>query len=530
MPDETDATTPVPCEEAGNRVEVLWCRFDRWISGPGGWSVFVRWVVAITLFGLAVGFLVFLSWLLRGAGLWGDLAFAIVVTTGVFWIARRVASKWLEEGPVKSLLRAFSTTIFVLVGVPIAWVTRPVGIGLLFLPIVVWAAFRIVDRWFHRLEHKPVFWLAEAVGVLLLGFVLLVAPSVGSVIGEPDLVPEADAAAGEKDAAVAERFRPLLFFDSGEVRFPLDVDDAIDEGRMQMCRKAVRNDDACERVEAAGDIDKNLDYVELAEAGGTPRGGDDRSAYYYHVVRENDRVYVDYWWFYSRNPSPVASKVFCGPGLRTPPFTCQEHVGDWEGLTVVLAPCQPGEEDCEQVGEDLLGPEEIRYGQHEHVVAYDWDELQGVWGALVPPGSPSLAEAWETFVVPAIDAAGARPLAFVARNSHASYPRPCFRNCEQQTRDLPEAPHNGAVPWANNAECSDCVQALPLTTEGEPALWNAFPGRWGAQECILAGAYCDLSGAPRGPSFQRRYQDPAGEVEEFCVRPTESGGIRVVRC
>ena len=49
---------------------------------------------------LAVAFLVFLNFLLRGAGLWGDLAFAILVTTAVFWIARRLASPWLAEGPL----------------------------------------------------------------------------------------------------------------------------------------------------------------------------------------------------------------------------------------------------------------------------------------------------------------------------------------------------------------------------------------------------------------------------------------------
>ena len=107
-------------------------------------------------------------------------------------------------------------------------------------------------------------------------------------------------------------------------------------------------------------IDENQDYLELEEAPGTPRGGNDTSAVYYHVTRGGDegRVYVDYWWFYPRNPSPVADKVFCGPGLRTPPFTCQEHAGDWEGLTVVLLPCS----DCQSVGEDSLAPVEIRYG------------------------------------------------------------------------------------------------------------------------------------------------------------------------
>ena len=66
---------------------------------------------------------------------------------------------------------------------------------------------------------------------------------------------------------------------------------------------------------------------------------------------------------------------------------------------------------------------------------------------------------------------------------------------------------------------------LPLTTSGDPALWNAFPGRWGEQKCILGGAYCDLSGAPKGPSFQTRYKEPDGEVDEYCL-----SGRRLVRC
>ena len=506
-----------------DRLEKLWRRFDEFISSSSGWAVALRWAFAIVLFGVAVAFLVFLGWLLRGAGLWGDLAFAILVTTGVFWIIRRISQKWLHEGPLKSFFRAFSTTIFVLVGVPVAYVTRPVGFVLLLVPTVVWAGFRIAHALGKWSGWMPVFWQAEAVGVALLAIVLFVAPSVGSPDRVPQAVPAATTAGGEQDLAVAEHFRPLLFFDSGERRFPLDIQDAIADDRVQICRKAV-GDDNCALVESAELIDANQDYLELVEAPGTPRGGNDTSAIYYHVTRpeEDGLVYVDYWWFYSRNPSPVADKVFCGPGLRTPPFTCQEHAGDWEGLTVVLAPCT----DCEPAGDESLAPEEVRYGQHEHVVAYDWNEvLLPLWSALGVPGAAAIDETWRDAVLPAIADAGDHAVAFVARNSHASYPTPCFGGCKQQTRDLPEAVHNGTVPWVHNEECEECVKPLPLTAQGEPALWNAFPGHWGEQHCILAGAYCDLSGAPRGPSFQRRYQDPAGEVVDMCL-----DGRRLERC
>jgi hypothetical protein len=491
------------------RALLAWVR--RPFEGDSGRAVAARWALAIGLFLLAVVFLIFLSWLLRGAGLWGDLAFAILVTTGVFWIARRIMQGLLHEGPFKSLFRAFATTIFVLVGGPVAFVTRPVGIVLWLLPVALWIALKLVQSRWKRPAWSPRFWQAEVAGVAVLAIVLFTWPSVGS----PDRVPKAVPAASpevEQETEIAERFRPIMLFDSGELRFPLNIEEAIDDGRMKICRKAV-GDDNCSTVESAEQIDENLDYLELEEAGGTPRGGGDESALYYHVVRDGERVYVDYWWFYSRNPSPVADKVFCGPGLRLPPFTCQEHVGDWEGLTVVLARCTEGAPDCEDVGDELLGPEEVRYGQHEHIAAYDWDEV------LVPLRS-SLPQLRAEALL-----ADVRPIAFAARNSHASYPTPCFRECTQQTRGLPEARHDGRVPWANNDQCDRCVKPLPVTPEGEPALWNAFPGRWGAQRCILAGAYCDLSGAPRGPSFQRRYQDPGGEVVEICLN-----GARLSPC
>ena len=510
-----------------SRLDALVERVRRPFSGTSRRAVAARWALAIALFLVSLALLVLLSWLLRGAGLWGDLAFAIVVTTGIFWVARQAAAFFLHEDAGRALPRAFATTIFVLIGFPVAYVTRPWGLVLLLAPVAVWAVCQFVywlreKRRGTKPPRYPVFWQAEVVGVALLGIVLFVAPSVGSADRVPQAVPAEELAGGEQDLAVAERFRPLLFFDSGERRFPLDIQDAIADDRVQICRKAV-GDDNCALVESADLIDANQDYLVLEEAPGTPRGGNDTSALYYHVTRPGDgSVYVDYWWFYSRNPSPVADKVFCGPGLRTPPFTCQEHAGDWEGLTVVLASCA----DCEPVREESLAPVEVRYGQHEHVLAYDWSEtLQPLWSGLEAPNAAAIEETWRDVVLPAIAGAGERAIAFVARNSHASYPSPCFGGCKQTTRDLPEAVHNGTVPWAHNETCEDCVKPLPLTAEREPALWNAFPGRWGEQHCILAGAYCDLSGAPKGPAFQRRYQDPAGEVDEICL-----DGRRLERC
>ena len=99
---------------------------------------------------------------------------------------------------------------------------------------------------------------------------------------------------------------------------------------------------------------------------------------------------------------------------------------------------------------------------------------------------------------------GERALAFVAFNSHASYPTACPPRC------LNSDHYNGRLAWGNNTStCTDhCLALLPTTKDGAPASWNAFPGHWGKQTCILLGAYCDRGPAPRAPAYQSRYKQP----------------------
>jgi hypothetical protein len=470
----------------------------------------VRVLAGAVLFLFAFGALVALNVLLRAGGLWGDLAFALIVTTAVLWALTWSTRPLLaRDKRFRAFPRAVSATVLGLIGLPVAIVTWPVGPVLLLLPFIAWGVVLVAGRLGVIRLSLPPLWAAALVGVGLLVLFVGLRPTLSSADRVPRAVPPARV--DEADADIAEQFRPLLFFDSGEQRYPLDIEDAIADGRIEMCRAGVRGDD-CELLETAGEIDDSFEYLDVSDAPPPRRGGDDGSAYYYRVVREDESVYVDYWWFYSRNPSPVAGEVFCGPGLRTPPFTCQEHAGDWEGVTVVLDSCEAVFRTCVDVGGELLEVEGVRYAQHEHVVEYAWlGELDEIWRNLPRPTSAALGPVWNSFILPAAAEPGTRPLVFVARNSHASYPFACFRSCKQETRDLPEARFDGGLPWAHNGECEGCLKPLPLTTEGDAALWNAFSGRWGAQRCILAAAYCDLSGAPRGPSLQRRYLDPDGD-------------------
>jgi hypothetical protein len=450
---------------------------------------------------VAFAVLVLLNVLLR-SGLWGDLIFAIFITMGALLGASRLLRPLLLRGDLQppGPKRAFLASVFLLVGVPLALVRLPWGPVVLFSGLILWILAAVALAVAHQERRLPHPWVAGVAGlVALLAFVFL-APRVAPADRVPGAVPEArlDAA----DAAVAELVRPLLFLDRGEARYPLDIEDAIAGGRVSQCHEGVRG--GCDPVARSQEIDTGYDYLRFAEAPPPPKGGDGTSGYYYRVVRPADGlVYVDYWWFFARNPSPVGESVFCAPGLRTPPFTCQEHESDWEGVTVVLEPCAGGP-DCLDAAGERLRPDAVRYAQHEHVVTYSVAEtLLPLWERLRPP--------WAGL-------GGPRPLVFVARDSHASYPTPCERNCKQTTRDLPESRHDGSIVWTHNTTCDGCLKPLPVTVGGEPALWNAFPGPWGTQNCILAGAYCDLSRAPEAPSRQGRYRDPAHPGPELCLR------------
>src|SRR6185312_3239196 len=109
------------------------------------------------------------------------------------------------------------------------------------------------------------------------------------------------------------------------------------------------------------------------------------------------------------------------------------------------------------------------------------------WSALRLVSSPTAAER-------------VRPFVYAASGSHASYPFPCSRKCWQggRWRSLPDGHHNGGTIWDANddAKCRSCLAPLPTDREGDPALWNAFGGRWGASHCLLGSYICDVGIGP----------------------------------
>jgi Vacuolar protein sorting-associated protein 62 len=279
------------------------------------------------------------------------------------------------------------------------------------------------------------------------------------------------------DAALAQRYRPKLFLDSKESFQPLDVERFLSSDAVKLCGR-IRTAELCGRIAELANLPPSSQYLEFH-----PKHFRDRrhpTAMYYHVVRDLDgRVYVDYWWFFAYNPTPVAQAVFCRAGFNAAGLTCFDHLSDWEGVTVVLAP-KDGD----------LRPERVIYAQHEFGVAYEWDEVRDL-GSLD----------------------GDRPIVFVAKDSHASYPERCLSGCDQihNPRVRKEGRHDGLAPWASNDDerCRNtCLKRLPQTRDGEPALWNASPRLWGKRNCAFRTSACDGVAPPRAPRYQARFSTP----------------------
>ncbi len=358
------------------------------------------------------------------------------------------------------------------------------------------------------------------------------------------------------DLSLAMKYRPVLLFDQDEpVPWPLSVRALFGEGRVQLCHDQGVVKTGCKEVGDPRELENGGTHLRLAlrgsaelralarreleaqeeeaapepaarEAGSAPAEGAapadaarvstpptatpppgtvERSAVesapaaagsaiYVHPVeveREGrELVYLDYWWYLPDNPVSLGGGALCGAGLVIAGVTCQSHQSDWEGMTVVV---DRGGREPRIVA--------VQYAQHAAVVRYGWKLLRERWE------DPDVRR----LVAPIADAA-VRPLAFIARGTHATYPIPCARCHQVAHADLGEEPHRGGLRWVgdDSGACgrSSCLQPLPTRASGaEPALWNGYEGTWGEHDCFLT-YYCDSGTPPTAPGSQGRYLHP----------------------
>jgi hypothetical protein len=306
---------------------------------------------------------------------------------------------------------------------------------------------------------------------------------------------------------LAERFRPWLRFDSLERWRPLNVSRLLDERRAdapahRLCYQGlpasqctpIGGEAAFAKLVGEGSTFGGSQHLDLAGKALTDYhgadtcaplldcGGAPASAIYYHVTRSNDRYYIDYWWFLRFNDFYRSHpKITCRSAASIAVGACDQHEGDWEGVTVVTPPDATDALDY------------VVYAAHEGTFRYTASEL-------------TLHDR-------------TRPEVFLARGSHAAYPVACTKNCSQPAAlaaegllKLPEARFDGQSAWERNEEdChadvpTSCLLSLPRSGE-DPHSWTIWAGQWGAG-CEQPCRGLPALNSPRSPGVQQRYQAP----------------------
>jgi hypothetical protein len=241
-------------------------------------------------------------------------------------------------------------------------------------------------------------------------------------------------------------------------------------------------------------------------------------------------MYIQYWWYFRFNRSPIQNDLICLPGLSLQEISCFDHEGDWEGVTVTVR----------RIDGKYRG-KRVMYTGHgwPYGYSYDWATLDRV------DSLDSLADT--------------HPDVFVAYGSHASYPVKCvdddslLPSCTQLDFRLhtsawigwallgiavasalvalmlwsrywlaavlfavlgvaalvvelpvPDGDHSGSKHWRGNFDgrcrAHDCLVELPHLPSGQPFVWNAFPGEWGKSECTTFKYFCVRAAGPIGPA------------------------------
>jgi hypothetical protein len=310
--------------------------------------------------------------------------------------------------------------------------------------------------------------------------------------------------------ALAERFRPWLRFDSAERWRPLNIARLFAERingapAHRLCAQG-QSGARCEPVGSEAEFTRLVhegrafgtglhldlagtalkDYrgpgscAPLFDCGGAPG-----SAIYYHVTRSNDRYYIDYWWFLRFNDF-YRTSASCRHAAAIANGLCDQHEGDWEGVTVVTPPDRSDKLDY------------VVYAAHKGTFRYAAAQLRSV---------------------------GVRPEVFLAQGSHAAYPAACPRApCSQPVAlaaeglvKLPEGRFDGATSWERNADdCradvpTSCLLSLPRSDD-DPNAWTFWPGQWGAG-CEAACNGLPGVNSPQSPGEQQRYRTPSCSLQ-----------------
>jgi hypothetical protein len=303
------------------------------------------------------------------------------------------------------------------------------------------------------------------------------------------------AAARTPDVKLLHRYEPVTRFDAQEHFFPTMVQSFIDDSTLEVLGPTgwttVDPDPGPGNLPAAGSGPVRLNEQPCSPA--STLGGldcyvaawqDDPGgpAVYGHVVRESNKIVLQYWYFYYDDV--YSYDLYSSLGLG-PQFIWQAHEGDWEVVNVVLSASEE--------------PESVGYSQH------CLGQTRG-WAATPVAG-------------------GTHPIVYVAAGSHANYP-----SAGAHTFDIACIPPQalqlliGAnLPLPVDYAFGTGLVAGPPGTDGtvtpvhvisdDVPAWVSFPGYWGEAEYFHAAplpvpTFPSGGFGPEGPAGHPVWSDP----------------------
>lgn len=270
---------------------------------------------------------------------------------------------------------------------------------------------------------------------------------------------------------MAQAYRPALLFDSGEAYRPITVDSLLAEGVHQRCDVNF-NCTPINSVSALTVAALDGDYLAIHS---TPDGVyespncppdairldclDQPGIYYDFGQSAAGYRFFDYWFFYRYNP-----------------MNLDVHEGDWEGITVELAPTPA------TFAPSIQGVIFWRHGHPEWTLPAS---LKSCEDAAASPAACAYGQQGST--------ATSHVAAFVARDSHASYSYECDSSCTNDAHPgLAEGDHDGAAGWSDNSDASctsdTCVTPMTFIDNSLSApSWPTWVGKWGASDGTIIG-------------------------------------------
>jgi hypothetical protein len=344
--------------------------------------------------------------------------------------------------------------------------------------------------------------------------------------------------------AEAEKFEPVLRFDSSEKWRPLNVDDFLQEGRQYLCDSATNT---CDSNPISGAADLADDWSPTAYIKVYPGNFNDFtlpngflhdasayrspwsqcwadqlwdcdtgsvSAIYYGVNDPTPTVnykFIDYWYFYRANLDTV--------NIPKVPKTIDWHEGDWEGMTVALDSYDANTFDFAAFS--------------QHGTFYDY--LRSV---LRCEDSPSASIPSASTCGTQSDPAGSRIDDFVSEGDHANFTTPCsagvslwppgIKLCRSSGSGAPfqlETNYDGTRKWGN-AFADPTTTLLPLPAGA--SAWTNFPGTWGSPNGLFTNPPWLEGNPPRSPGDQSFNFDCAtfdnGSDPSLCGKPADGRG------